>query len=806
MRQRKRGSIVVKPIPHLSLEEVYPPVSLEVVYPPAGAKINFNTCGDPDCGNYGVAPDFSIPVFKGRNAAQRKLAASAGIPALASGLGNYKLNGDDKNKRISKVFEYLKDPREWEDGRQLVCQHRKRNRNCDVAFSLLSNEHFEDELDRLRTQSGKLEGPVCGHCGTRYLEHPEEFIFNGTHGKIAAGSNRRKAKPAAFRIIHAPCKGKPGARVSISLDHQNQKNQHDNVRLLRGLVNDASINALRRLLADPDTGKRCGVSRIYNRIFWLEKTLLAFEQAKLREWKAKQEASGQFNHTRVAHDDITISVNWESSDDRRLTGLQCSVSADIRSGYIFRIDANFDPQVDPVKFFEENYLDGNGTLTNIRNRYTQKSGRTFTAPKLHFQRPSGRYDEAALFASAESQWLVFSSRLLKAYETDPTNIVPIPAEITAQLQRSHSQRKILDDLRNGYFGFQETNRDFRGSFNGIMVKPTYTKAAHLACLQEMLPKGKITLVGEQEATMARVVPHLFRDKIRDDLFEWFIISFDKNATTTTTNRRIEIYEDQFAKFRQHAAQTMSELPSEFELLTLFCAQHLSVETGNDKHGNPAAFPIVNLASSQFPQTWVRSPAQIHGETQKVVGFPVLREKYRKQLKGLAFDQVPTDTELREALARRMTRATIQPVSSFMNALRHRLSPTERAGGRSARAGAKFITGVSFNPAVLIALLNIYRIHYNWFEPRQYTGNTATKSDTKDVKPGTSSIRIPGTNDTIGVPKQRQKAPIMRTPAQRLGADPIKDLSKTKRAPDPRRILYRPWLYHGTPLWKKFEER
>lgn len=796
-RKRKKGSLVVKSIPQLSLE---------VVYPPAGSKINLNTCADPDCGNYGVGPDFSIPVFKGPNAAQRKLVASTKIPALVSGAGHYTLSADDRNQRVSQAFEYKDDPRQWDDGRQLICHHKKRNRTCEISFNLLSNSHFEEEFDRLATQSGKLEGPICGNCGTRYLEHPEEFIFNGTHGKIAAGGNRRKSKPAAFRIIHQPCKGKPGARLSVSLDHQNQKNQHDNVRLLRALVNDASITGLRRLLADPDTGKLCGVSRIYNRIFWLEKTLLAFERAKLREWKAKQEAAGEFRHMRVAHDDITINVNWESREDKRLTGLQCSVSADIRSGYVFRMDANFDPRVDPVQFFEENYISEDGELKNLRKEYVQKSGKTFTAPLLHFQRPSGRFDEAALFASAESQWRVFSSRVMKSYEADPNNITPIPGSVQEKLQHSLERRQLLDEIRNGYFCFQETNRDFRGSFNGIMVKRTYTKAAHLACLRDMLPSGKITLVGEQEATMTRVVPHVFRDMINEDLFEWFVISFDKNATTNTTNSRIEAYEEKFAAFKKQAALSSPEMPNDQELLSLFCAQQMRVATREDPRGNPLPFQNLNFISSQFPQVWVRSPAQIQGETEKVVGFPVLRSKYRQPLKRLAFNQAPSDQELCEALGRRIPRATIQPVSAFMNALRFRLSPTERAGGRSARAGAKYINGASYNPAVLAALMNIFRIHYNWFETRQYTGNTATKSDTMSVKAGMTSIRVPGTNETILRPKIRETAPVQRTPAQRLGVDPVRDSNKTQAAPDPRRILYRPWLFHGTPLWKKFEKR
>ena len=157
-----------------------------------------------------------------------------------------------------------------------------------MSFNVLSNKHFESEFDRLITQNGILAGPVCGHCGARYLEQPGDFVFNGTQGKIPAGKNGRKAKPAGFRVIHKPCKGKAGARFSVSLGHQQQEKMHDNVRLPRALVNGASISALRKLLADPDTGKKCGVERIHNMIFWLEKTLLAFEKAKLKEWGEKQ--------------------------------------------------------------------------------------------------------------------------------------------------------------------------------------------------------------------------------------------------------------------------------------------------------------------------------------------------------------------------------------------------------------------------------------------------------------------------------------------------------------------------------------
>lgn len=787
---------MVKKIQKLNLRQLYPEVL---------ANINLNTCGDPDCGNFGVAPDFSLSVFKGKNAAERKAEAAGSFPALSSGLGSYSVSSKDHNPRISEVFEYEEEPVGWDDGRDLKCGHQRGNGFCGVSFMLLSNAHFLEECHRLETAGGSLEGPVCGACGARYLDCPDEFLFNGTHGKLATMGNRRTAKPSGFRIIHRPCKGKPDARISVTLDHQAQKAVNDNTRILRGIVNGNSITTLRRLLKDPDTGKQIGVSRLYSRIFWLERTLLAIERAKLKEWKLREEASDRFSHMRIAHDDVTISVNWESRLDRRLTPLQFSVSADIRSGYVFRIDANFDPNVDPVRFIEENYFDEEGEFTNLRQQYRQKST-SFTAPKMHFQRPSGRLDEAMLFSSAESHWRVFSERVQRAYEKSVGVGTALPSEIEERLIEADEKRFKLDLIRKGYFGFHEAERDYRGSFNGSVVKPTYTKAAHLACVRDMLPKGKITLVGEQEAHMVRVVPHLFRDMIREDLFEWFVISFDKNVSTPKSKARTARFNEDLARFSAAERARRGTEISDRELLEEFCALGMKTDYLVERNGRWKERFTTNFRSKQFPQVWIRSPAQHFGETDKSVGFPVLRKQYRDPLKKLAFDQEVQDPELRAALARRALRATLQPVSAFMASMRARTSPSERAAAGGARSGPAYINGAVFNPAVLMAFLNIYRVYYNWFDARQYKGPGAKAGSDQQVADGMSAIRVPGRKETVEVPKRVTTTPVMLTPAMRLGADPAPRNGRQRKEPDVRRVLYRPWLYHGTPLWRKFEDR
>lgn len=783
----------------------FPQLSLKQVYPALGRHCNLNTCGDPDCGNFGVAPDFTIPSRKGGASIKTNMLASTAHPSLAKGLGRYYMgvSGRIDDHRMSTVFECARFPKSWVDARSLQCQHMRGNGTCDISFSVLSNVHLDEEVERLRHHNGVLLGPACGACGRRYLDAPDEFIFNGAHGKETA-SRSATDKPTGVRLIHKPCKGKKGARFAVYLDHQKQQDTTDNVALLRAIVNGAGINDLARLLADPRTGKKCGMSRIYARIFWLERVLLSFERAQLAKWRAKKAKTGDYLHARIAHDDVVLSVNWETSEDRRITALNCSVSADIRSGYVFRIDVDFDPRVDPAAFFESAYLDQAGEPTNLQTHYQQASGWRFDMPSMHFQRPSGRLDEAAFFASCASQWQVFHDRLAKSIVAGGAPQVQAAASLVAQAKERIA---LIDEIRNGYFDLPANDRDIRNTFTGIMTRDTYTKAAHLVCLREMLPFDRLTIVGEKEGALARVMPHVFEEDINADRFEWHVVSFDKAVTKPEMMKRVEAYKKAFETFRNNGKHPLlTPLTKESDALRLFVDTHMSPYYLIDRFGTKLSTLNPNFQGHHFPQLWLNSPIQSAGETDKHVGFPILRSELRQKLKQCQFDQMPVDAGLRLALARRVAKATLQPTSSFMNSLRERISFARRAGGRATRVGPSFINGASFSPRVLISVVNIYRVYYNWFEARQYVSASNKGQSRAKTAEGVSSIRVPGTSEVIQVQKRRQEAPVLRTPAMRMGLQAAPKPGARAAGIDPHRVLYRPWLYYGTPLWTKFESR
>jgi hypothetical protein len=762
--------------------------------------MNLNTCPDPDCGNYGISPDPIHQSFVGRGAAQRRLLASVSNPAIGIGLGRYKMEADTNEslRRVSRFLEYEGDPREWYDGRTLVCQHCRGNAECGLGSIILSNRHFADEAERLASQNGLLDGPRCGACGTRYLDRPEEFAFNGANGKTEGRSGKEKA--TGIRVVHRPCRGDNRARFTVSAEHCRQKDRKENITILHHLVNGAGINDLRRLLT-PEKGRRAvGVKHIYNRILWLERVLLAFEQAQLKSWKRRLRAKERwFRHTRISHDDVVLGCNWETSTDRRITALNCAVSADVRSGYVFRADVDFDPTVDPVRYIDETYLGATGKAPALRKVYTPKGGEPFTAPQLAFQRPSGRYDEAALFAAAFGALALFVSKTTKAYERAGASP---PTDVAKEVSAAKVKAWVIWEIANLYFGFAAAERDYRNSFTGIMTRDIYTKAASLACLKDMVPHGKITLISEQEAAMARVVPHIFRDMIVEDLFEWHVITYDKTAKKPAILRRTAEFQDAFRSFRQANPKLEA-----WEALHIWTEQRLVPAFRQDADGNETgAFPISNFATRAAPPLWLHSPIQAAGETNKVVGFPILSPRYRAEYRRLTMRESLKSGPLRDAITRRVIHATLQPAATFCNALRERVSFARRAGGRAARSGPSYINGACFNPRILIAVLNIYRVYYNFFELRQYV-SPLNKHEATDYAPaGTKSIKVPGSETLIEVPQERRLTPILRTPAMRAGIHEVDPEARSPALPDLSHVLYQPWLFHGTPLWAKLQGR
>jgi hypothetical protein len=109
-----------------------------------------------------------------------------------------------------------------------------------------------------------------------------------------------------------------------------------------------------------------------------------------------------------SHDDMVLTVNWETATDQRNTQLNCAITADAKSGYVYRMDVDFDPRVKTLNFFNNTYTDGEGTPENLlQGDPVRKFG---SAPKFFWQRPTGRSHEPQFFAACFNELDAFRLR------------------------------------------------------------------------------------------------------------------------------------------------------------------------------------------------------------------------------------------------------------------------------------------------------------------------------------------------------------------------------------------------------------
>ncbi|MFW8637493.1 hypothetical protein [Cribrihabitans pelagius] len=775
---------------------------LSQLYPGSGEH-KLNTCGNPDCSNFGH------PMTE--RAARRELWRSK-RPDLTpeqlklyetNGPGAYKLAGSKaKHLRVSSAFQFEGNPHEWSDQRTIRCLGQTLDGSpCNSGFSILSPDHLTEEVDRLRNYNGVLDGPSCGACGVRLLDKPEEFALNGAHERTKDRDGkpaRINAAPKSIRVVHKPCKGKKGARFSVSLPHAGQKNTADNLRILGAVLNSAGIIDIQRTLSIA-TGKSIGMSRIYDRIAWYEEVYLAYEREMLRRWKAKVEKSGELIEHRLSHDDMVLTVNWETAADRQNTQLNCAITADARSGYVYRLDVDFDPRVAPLDVFNSTYLDEDGQPQNLSQEYP--GSKVASAPKFSWQRPTGRFHESQFFGACVNEIRAFQ---IRAKRRMPKRTKDQQDERNEIMDRTDGMIAKIREISEGWFGFPFDDTDERGPFKGVTTRDTYTKGAHFILLKEMLPYGSIVLTTEQEATLPPLLPHIFDQEIRENRFTWLAMSFNKKATKPERQRLVNGYRRARKKFRDKGLYDGRFDPDTDEkvITEAFIASGLSTAL----RGTSSPFQISNYKIGSFPGLWVKSPTEASGEIGKVVGFPIVPRPLRQTLKQVPFNQEQLDADLRRELAPLVYKATFQPVSSFMNSLRTRLSVADRAGNGGARVGGTYIQGAIFNPKILVSILNIYRVHYNFFEERSYACPYAEIDDLIDppvmIQRG---MPIPGTDEYVDLPPKPKRMPAKKTPAMRHGMDAFtKKKDGSEVPPDLYRVLYRPWLYMGTKLGTRFE--
>ncbi|WP_050525552.1 hypothetical protein [Pseudorhodobacter aquimaris] len=114
-------------------------------------------------------------------------------------------------------------------------------------------------------------------------------------------------------------------------------------------------------------------------------------------------------------------------------------------------------------------------------------------------------------------------------------------------------------IEDAYFGVARDSslrkyyRNSNGTFTAPLLISSGRQRGSTSRRSSQLRKsacGALTLVGEKEGQMARVVPHIFREDTLADRFDWAVIGFKKDATIDRIRQKQAVFSESLATWRK----------------------------------------------------------------------------------------------------------------------------------------------------------------------------------------------------------------------------------------------------------------
>lgn len=238
----------------------------------------------------------------------------------------------------------------------------------------------------------------------------------------------------------------------------------------------------------------------------------------------------------------------------------------------------------------------------------------------------------------------------------------------------------LDDNEEDPLDPQTTPHKNGKNVKGMQVLVSYTMTSHFVYLKELLAKTKtLTLYNDKEGSIANIIKNIFKDRILNNSLEAFIISINKARKDQSRKKKENLSEQASKEFKKFKSNNPNL--SDFDAKSKFFDHNWNnaITTNNTK--------------------WHAHPTPSAEEPDKVINW--ITERKDK------------DTNKISPL---MVMATLNATDRFFLSLRRRITFFERSISSASgikSIGSKWSGYAAYNPAVLVKLLEIFRVYYNF---------------------------------------------------------------------------------------------
>jgi transposase-like protein len=563
--------------------------------PPLFGDISVNFCKNPKCANFGV-PETPFRARLTKGAAPQP--------------GDYNLVAAGKGLP------------------QLQCLL------CREIMPIRSNQAIHEEVARVMGYLVPPTGPSCQTETCSMLDVPLSAA-GATYvqrGKTAAGTQRYR------------CNACKKTFSGVGKSTKRHRMPHKNRDVFALLI---SQMALRRMAWFTELDRKT----LYGKIDFIHRQCQAFSGEREQRLLTGMPLPKLY----LATDRQTLMVNWSQRKDRRNVMLQAIATADLKSGYVFGMDLNFDPSLD---------------LDEVEAQAAKLGDSAKAQPFRRFARLWLKADyNKAVEASAERKAAKKGRRR--------TTLDTLAAEIQALYDDA--------DLREDVEEVVSLDKDEKLPNTGVEVRDQYTVYAHFLMIERLLGRApKVRCYMDQDSGFRAAFMAAFHRQVKERRADGWFVKVMKEATIDQKDAAVAK-----AKKRMQEVQTANPTLDELGVRILMALDEMDrMSTVGRWDDRWLVHPVPSKAEPDKRLCWLTD-----------IGLP--RDANQD-----------ADDELRHA-ARLYLKGSLHAVDRFFMQVRRSVRLAERSIATASSDRRTWHGYAAYQPHNLAKVLSIYKTAYNY---------------------------------------------------------------------------------------------
>ena len=561
--------------------------------------LNVNFCKNPKCANFGV-PETAHRIKR--------------APGAPPERGEYTLVAAGRGKPLLKCSL------------------------CAETLPMRSNQGIHEELTRLMAYLEAPPEPCCPNDACTLFTVPLSLAADlyVQFGKTAAGSPRYRCGVCMKTFS--------GAGKST----KKQRMPHKNREIFSLLV---SQMAIRRMAWVTKLDRQT----VYDKIDFLYRQCLAFSSDRERNLGGMV-----LPKLYLATDRQTLAVNWTKRKDRRNIMLQAIATADLKSGYVFGMDLNFDPRFKLDDIEVEAAAIGDSRRAQAYRRF------------------------ARLWLQADYAAAVVESAERKAGKKTKAGAYK-PDQLAAEIQEHYEDADIRDDVEEVIL----KDKAEKLPATGVEVRDQYTVYAHFLMMERLIGHApKVRFFMDQDSGFRAAFMAAFHRQVKSRLADGWFVSVMKESTIDQKDAAV-------AKAKKRLADTMRALQVDKPDIDV---RQVEVYLVLEEMGRMATV-------GKWDDRWLTHPVPSKAEPDK-------RLCWLTDIDEPETDKDKRDDQLLHA-ARLYLKGSLHAVDRFFMQVRRSVRLAERPISSASSDGRTWHGYAAYQPQNLAMVLTIFKVAYNY---------------------------------------------------------------------------------------------